>query len=61
MTSNPKLGWPVQNPSPDFAARTVTAILRDRDERREGEASLGGLRSKIERAVDGSSSPPPPR
>jgi hypothetical protein len=39
MTSNPKLDWSAQNPPPDFAARTVTAILRDRSvhhERRGG-------------------------
>ena len=35
MTSNSKLGWPAQNPPLDFAARTVTAILRDRNERHE--------------------------
>jgi len=35
MTSNPKLGWSAQSPPPDFAARTVTAILRDRNGRHE--------------------------
>ena len=38
MRSNPKLGWPAQNPPPDFVAQTVTAILRDRSEPRERRA-----------------------
>ena len=35
MTSNSKPCWSAQNPPPDFAARTVTAILRDRSGRHE--------------------------
>ena len=33
MTSNPWRGWGAQTPSPDFAARAVAQILRDKNER----------------------------